>query len=163
MSLDYRILSAKPYGEFQIDSDGNTEKAYDLFRKTFNDEQSLSNDLVTYIEVTKEYVARPDLVSLVLYGSDRYTDIICKINGLSNPFELNEGMILRCPVQQMLQYLATLMPDPVEGFIEDEDKPAFVDNKDDYKKDKNSKRSPNEATVFDHNYTLSNDQKYVFY
>lgn len=162
MSLDYRILSAKPYGEFQ-DKDGNTEKAYDLFRKTFNNEQSLTNDLVTYIEVTEEYVARPDLVSLVLYGSDQYADIICKINGLSNPFELNTGMILKCPVQQMLQWLVNLMDDPVEGFIEDEDKPAFVDNKDNYKKSKSEKRSPNESTVFDHNYTLSNDNRFVFY
>lgn len=162
MSLDYRILSAKPYGEFQ-DKDGNTEKAYDLFRKTFNNEQSLTNDLVTYIEVTEEYVARPDLVSLALYGSDQYADILCKINGLSNPFELNTGMILKCPVLQMMQYLGILMPDPVEGFIEDEDKQAFVDNKDNYKKSKTEKRSPNEATVFDHNYTLSEDQKYVFY
>ncbi len=161
MALDYRILSAKPYGKFE-DKDGNTVEAFDLFRKTFNDEQSLDG-LLTYVEVTKEYIGRPDLVSLAVYGTDEYADILCKLNGISNPFELNTGMILECPVQQILAPLANLMDDPVEGFIEDEDNDSFTKTKDDYKKTKNEKRSPNEATVFDHNYVISDDQKYLFY
>ena len=40
-------------------------------------------------EVTEEYVARPDLISYDAYGDEMYTDVICKLNGISNPFELN--------------------------------------------------------------------------
>ena len=52
------------------------------------------NIIVDLVEVTEDYIARPDLISLKAYNSDDYTDIICKLNGISNPFELNKGDIL---------------------------------------------------------------------
>ena len=49
------------------------------------------------MEVTEEYTARPDLLAHDIYGDVLYTDILCKVNGISNPFELNEGMYIIVP------------------------------------------------------------------
>lgn len=90
--LDYPTLSNKP--ETTIIKDGEATLMKDLTTKS----AKLDNiPLSRIVKVNKHYVARPDLVSLALYGTDRYGDIICKMNGLSNPFELNEGMLLVCP------------------------------------------------------------------
>lgn len=47
--------------------------------------------------VTKDYVARPDLISYDIYGDDMYQEIILKANGISNPFEVAEGQVLIIP------------------------------------------------------------------
>lgn len=95
--LDYPVLAKKP--EITIYRDGERFDMIDLLAKTY-----ISPDRQTgkYITVTKEYIARPDLVSLAVYGKDDYADLICKANNLSNPFELNEGMILFIPLQESL-------------------------------------------------------------
>ena len=49
------------------------------------------------IEITEKYVARPDILCKDIYGDTIYTDLICKLNGISNPFELNTGMVLIIP------------------------------------------------------------------
>ena len=38
------------------------------------------------LEVTEKYIARPDLLSKDIYGDALYSDLICKLNGISNPF-----------------------------------------------------------------------------
>mgnify|MGYP007082623043 FL=1 len=48
-------------------------------------------------EVEPSQIARPDLLSYDLYGDELYADILCKLNGISNPLELNEGMIIIIP------------------------------------------------------------------
>ena len=35
----------------------------------------------TYI-VSKSHVARPDLISRIMYGTDIYGDFLCKVNGI---------------------------------------------------------------------------------
>lgn len=70
------------------------EPIINLLDKTF----VIPDDYVYNIfEVTQEYIARPDLISLDAYGDSLYSDVICKINGISNPFEINEGMLLIIP------------------------------------------------------------------
>ena len=76
--------------------DGKKVNYKDLLCHTLNDEEPIFEG-ITFIEVIEDYVARPDLISLAVYGTDKYADIICKINGISNPFELNTGMILLIP------------------------------------------------------------------
>lgn len=95
--LDYSILKGKANIELPYDYlTGATTKCKDLLSKVIDTDNIQINDC-NIVTVTKDYVARPDLVSLAVYGNDMYADIICKVNGISNPFELNAGMILVIP------------------------------------------------------------------
>ncbi len=87
--LDYLILNKKP----KYDLDG-TEAKNLLYKTLTIDTNKYSGQ---FLQVNEYYIARPDLISLAMYGDDCYGDIICKINGISNPFELNKGMILFIP------------------------------------------------------------------
>ena len=90
--LDYHVLRNKPYTTIYRDGEKNVIK--DLLSCTFNKNAGLSGK---YIVVDENYTARPDLISFATYGSDEYGDLICKVNGISNPFELNQGMIIFIP------------------------------------------------------------------
>ena len=77
-----------------IKSEYLNENIYNLLDKTFEIPKSFKFDV---IKVEQQYVARPDLLSYDIFGTDFYTDIICKVNGISNPFELNEGDLIVIP------------------------------------------------------------------
>lgn len=115
--------------------------------------------------VTKEYVARPDLISLYAYKTDEYADLICKINGIQNPFELNENMVLLLPSKYQLDNIVNKTNTGVSEFISDDD--TTTDNicqvEKTNKKLLNQKRSPNEATINDNNYIIRKDLGLVFY
>lgn len=101
--LGYPILGKKP--TTVIYRDGERYEMLDLLSKTY---KGVKEQHGKYIAVSKEYIARPDLISLAVYGKDDFADIICKVNNLSNPFELNEGMILFLPLQESLNdYVVT--------------------------------------------------------
>lgn len=159
MPLNYRVLNSKK--TIKMSKDGKEVEFKDLFTKGIDDDIPwvLNSRLV---EVTKEYVARPDLVAFVVYGSDEYADIICKINGISNPFELNEGELLYCPDLSVIPSLASYKASEVEGLI-DNDSDNVEKTKTNYKKSTNEKRSPNEATTNEHNYVLGMNDAVVFY
>lgn len=70
------------------------EPIINLLDTTFQIPIDYSADIM---EVTEEYVARPDLLAIDIYGDVLYTDILCKVNGISNPFELQEGMYIIAP------------------------------------------------------------------
>ena len=91
--LDYSVLNLKT----EMQSDYLGETVYNMLDYTFTIPYNYSYNI---FEVTKEYIARPDLISLDAYGDTMYTDIICKLNGVSNPFELNEGMKLIIPTPE---------------------------------------------------------------
>ena len=97
--LDYLTLENKPL--YTI----NGETATDLLYKTWNTDKNFSGD---YLLVNEYYIARPDLISLAVYGEDRYADIICKVNGISNPFELNEGQIIFIPTIESIENILDL-------------------------------------------------------
>ena len=44
------------------------------------------------------------MISLAYYGDDRYGDLLCKINGISNPFEMNENDMLDIPSLETVQF-----------------------------------------------------------
>ena len=92
--LNYNSLASKPEISRMIDGKKVTYK--DLLCNTLSDEEPVFEG-IEFIRVTDDYVARPDLISLAVYGTDQYADILCKINGISNPFELNADMILLIP------------------------------------------------------------------
>ena len=58
----------------------------------------------TEYEVRAEDAGRIDLIALDQYGSDSGADVeyILKFNGISDPFSINEGDILKIPVENSL-------------------------------------------------------------
>lgn len=136
MALDYKILNKKPIIE------QNGEKYYDLLVQTINTEVQITGSLLV---VNKYYVARPDLISLAVYGDDQYADLLCKINGISNPFELNENDVIIIPHVEVLAELTKITPE--ESVFINNDKlneiaDTFIDT--DLQVELNSVRSPNE-------------------
>lgn len=140
MPLDYKILNKKPVVV------RNGVKFQDLAVQTINPDVEISG---SFLVVNKYYVARPDLISLAVYGDDQYADILCKVNGISNPFELNENDVIILPHVETIMDLTDM--EPVESvFVSANDKnsPQLVNGflNTDLQRDINSSRSPNEQT-----------------
>lgn len=159
MPLNYGLIKQKPELEYKF-SDGTIERVKDLLVKTFDDTIDFSN-AYTIVEVSKEYIARPDLISFVLYHSDEYADILCKINGISNPFELMEGNILICPQPEFIDRFTKAVKTNMDGLASTSS--SLLNRTQTFKKNKDEKRSPNEATVFDHNYVQVGDTNLLIY
>lgn len=113
-------------------------------------------DLFYYkiIVVTKDQIARPDIISKDVYGDDQYGDLICKINDISNPFELNEGCQLVVPSAEYIDGFYTNDP-----YFEDDPsttaKPVA--------KKKNEKRKPNEALISDTRFKIDPSNRVIVY
>lgn len=150
--LEYNILSKKP----TLLPNSNDEYI-DLAPQTYNNKKSIKGEVLI---VNQYYVARPDLISLAIYGDDKYADIICKFNGISNPFELNENDALFIPTIDELIELTKVQNSPSE-LISDSSKLFNV--KKDKRKKISEKRSPNEMTVNDSNYIIDHSVGLVFY
>ena len=56
------------------------------------------------ITVTNDYDRRIDLISLAVYGSDDYGDMILKCNEISDPLSIRTGQILIIPEQYGAKY-----------------------------------------------------------
>lgn len=117
------------------------------------------------IVVSKYYVARPDLISLAIFKDDKYADLICKVNGISNPFELNENMIILIPDRYKLEALnLEFASSPSSVLSESNQSDSTVANtKKTNQKLKSERRSPAEATLEDSNYTVDYSLGMVFY
>ena len=100
--LNYRTLEYKP------EIVKNDVRYLDLLQQTMNFDMPVNAQPLI---VNKYYVARPDLIALAVYGDDRYGDTICKLNGISNPFELNENMLIFLP---NVEYLNECMLTDIE-------------------------------------------------
>lgn len=109
------------------------------------------------IRVSKLHIARPDLLSYQLYGSDIYGDLICKINGISNPFELNEGMILVIPSASDLDsfYSNINYLDEINADGDDYTKPVA--------KSRSEKRRANEAVIGDSRFKIDSTNRVIVY
>ena len=128
--------------------------------KTFNENEGFVGRPVV---VNEHYVARPDLISLALYGDDKYADIICKVNGISNPFELNENDVIYAPA---LEYVmdcvknygeeSEIIKNPQQDMI----KNVKPDNK---QKRVNETRTPNEQLLGDKSFIIDRSMGMVFY
>jgi hypothetical protein len=78
------------------------------------------------VEVTEDYAMRPDLISFYAYGTDIYTDIILKANGISNPFSIKAGDFILIPNLEQFKYFYK-KPMATNKEIEAV-KRAFIDN-----------------------------------
>lgn len=152
--LDYKLINYKP--TIQVGG----QQYIDLMSKVFNDTSAMS---LNPIIVNKYYVARPDLISLMAYGDDKYADIICKINGVSNPFELNEDMIIMLPNIEFFHNCIVTSP-KLSDVIKDPTSDAIQQRRDrNMQKKKNERRSPNEQTYGDSNFVIDKSLGIVFY
>lgn len=152
--LDYLTLENKPL--YTI----NGETATDLLYKTWNTDKNFSGD---YLLVNEYYIARPDLISLAVYGEDRYADIICKVNGISNPFELNEGQIIFIPTIESIENILDLDAKTLTTKkINDEETINTIERIGAQRK-KSEKRSPAQQVEGDNNYIIDKSLGVVFY
>lgn len=107
------------------------------------------------LEVTEKYIARPDLLSLDIYGDSLFADLLCKLNGISNPFELNKGMVLIIP-----------SPDSIMNFMHTPEIQETDDlnsiNKPIAKK-KNEKRKANECVIGDTRFKIDSSRGIIIY
>ncbi len=106
------------------------------------------------VEVPQDWEARPDLVSISHYGDDMFTELICRLNGISNPFELNAGTRLICPD-----------PSEVYNFFV-KDTTNYQDNETKATSETSSDtetRKPSDVTVGDSRYKVDNTRKIVVY
>ena len=155
MSLDYKILNKKPI------ISRNGVKFQDLAVQTIDPSVGISG---SFLVVNKYYVARPDLISLAVYGDDKYADILCKINGISNPFELNENDVIILPHVETLMNITNM--EPVESVFVDcnnnnELGTGFMDTE--LQRDINSSRSPNEQTKGMTNIVVDDENGIILY
>ena len=134
-----------------IKSDWLQEKIYNLNDNTFKIPKTFAYEV---LEVSERYIARPDLLSYDIYGDTLYSDLLCKLNGISNPFELNKGMLLIIP-----------SPDNIMDFMNRSvDKDDFIDNvTKPVAKTKKEKRKANEAVIGDTRFKLDPNKGIVIY
>ena len=153
--LDYRILANK--NKIKL----NGEDVYDLLSgKSFVD-MKLSNG--NFVVVNKYYVARPDLISLACYGEDMYGDIICKVNGISNPFELNEDDLLFIPSIDFVRENTKMLNSQNNDLIDDADNEEIVQKVSSYQKKPLEERTPNQQLVGAKNFVVDKSLGLVFY
>lgn len=156
--LDYTILANKK----QITKegpDGYYENQYDLLTPVINNVNIPAQDMIV---VNEFYVARPDLISLAVYGDDKYADLICKYNGISNPFEINENDVIYIPSLSRFDLLYNDKFIPSE-FIKDEDKDSFREKENKFQKELNESRSPAQQVVGETNFVIDKSAGVVFY
>ena len=129
------------------------EDMIDLMTKTF----VFSNDFeYRLVEVTEMSVARPDILSYIIYGSDQYGDLICKINGISNPLELNVGDLLLVPETPYIQDFLTKETTDIDNLeLDSKNKPT--------PKKRKEKRKSNEAIDGDTRYKIDASNRIIIY
>lgn len=138
-----------------IKSNWLSDTIYNLNDSTFKIPKLYSYEV---LEVTEKYIARPDLLSKDIYGDTLYSDLICKLNGISNPFELNKGMLLIIPSPDyILDFMKTVDVEETDEILE-----SNVTNKP-IAKTKKEKRKANEAVIGDSRFKIDANRGIVIY
>ena len=141
------------YNKTRVHSDFLEDDIWNLLDKTY--ELPKKFDFNTYIVNEEKYIGRPDLISLDAYGDPIFADVLCKLNGISNPFELNMGMTLIIPAPGDVFNFAQKAPqDELEGKTNEE---VPVPKK------KNQKRQANQAIVGDKRFKIDAAKGIVIY
>lgn len=154
MALDYKIINYKQ----KITRKGKTY--IDLTSKSFNGQIETNG---TFVRINEFYIARPDLISLAYYGDDQYGDLICKINGLSNPFELNKDMVLFIPeLEYVLSTAKNFENGPSETIDDEKDEIGNIMQSEFIKKP-NERRSSNNLLPGEKNYVIDKSLGFIFY
>ena len=101
------------------------------------------------------------MLSKHFYGTVDNADIICKLNGISNPFELNENMYLIIPEASDLQFFYNT--DSLAGELSTDDSLKDDTGTINMQKKKNEPRKANEQIVGDGNFRIDKNNKIVIY
>ena len=136
----------------EMKSDYLMQDIYNLLDQTFRIPDDFNFQV---LKVTDEYVARPDLISYDAYGDTMYTDLICKLNGISNPFELNDGQRLILPD---ISYLSDFFINPPTDEKEGNDVIVPVP-----KSKQSKKRKANEAIIGDRRFKIDKTAGIIIY
>ena len=73
----------------------NNEEYLNLAQPTFT--FLYTDGIKAVYQVTDETAMRPDLISFIFFGSEVHSAAICKVNGIFNPFSLEEGRVIIIP------------------------------------------------------------------
>lgn len=131
------------------------ESIINLGDKTFRIPETYQYEI---LEVTEKYIARPDLLSYDIYGDTLFSDLLCKLNGISNPFELNKGTIMIIPSPDCIMdfmYTPTIEELDTNIIGETANKPIA--------KKKNEKRKANESVIGDSRFKIDTSRGIVIY
>ena len=148
MPLEHTSLTFKD----TFNSEYLGEEIINLLDKTFIIPEYYNYNI---FDVTEEYIARPDLISYDAYGDSMYADVLCKLNGISNPFELNKGMRMIIPSPEYITHF--IIKPSVNEMESDESNNVPV------AKQKNEKRKPNEAVVGDSRFKIDRANGIIIY
>ena len=130
------------------------EEIIDFLGNTFN----IPNDFdAEVVDLESGYEGRSDLISDEAYMDEMYFDVICKLNGFSNPFEVNATSALAFPTGPDLYRFAQ---NPSDLWKESGDKEKTVKPR---AKARNEKRKPNEAVIGDKRFNINGASKIVVY
>lgn len=128
-----------------------------LLDKTFQIPEAYSAQVML---VTDAYEARPDVFCQDVYGDEDAQDVICKLNGISNPFEFAAGMYVIVPDADALQefYCVPVLKEEMSIDKAPEEKR--------YKptpKAATATRKPNEAVIGDRRFVIDRGSKVIIY
>jgi hypothetical protein len=130
------------------------EEIVDLLGCTFSIPESYQCQVAP---IDSDYMARPDLVADEVYADDMYADLIVKLNGSGNPFELYDGQNIILP---SLDNLQNFNQTPAKEWSE-----AYLASQSTQPKAKarNEKRKPNEAVIGDKRFNIDAQSKIIVY
>lgn len=133
------------------------DNVFNLLDKTFIIPYTFKYNV---IECTSDFIGRMDLISKKMYGDARYADILCKLNGISNPFELNDGDLIVIPdITELSNFYYTETD-------EEKEEDSVNSNGGSSKpvaKSKAEKRAPNEAVKGDKRYHVDPNRRVIVY
>lgn len=103
----------------------------DITRSSIDPEKLSNVSSTKRVRVDSFTNMRPDLISHASYGSQDYTDLLLKYNGISNPFSIGEGQIFFIPDVNDLREIVKV-PKKIEDISDveiDDVESIFVDPK----------------------------------
>lgn len=136
----------------------NNEEIWNLLKLTYGVPKEFKYQVV---QLSGNFVARPDLLSISMYGVSTYADVLCKLNGISNPFEMNEGMYLIIPDPSVISefYSNESFNDTLVTEDDTVDATSIIN----LQKKKNEARKANEQIIGDSNFRIDKNNKIVIY
>lgn len=123
------------------------EEIIDLLSQTFKIPDDFRFNIM---QTTAEHICRPDLLSYDAYGTPEHAELLMKLNGISNPFELNEGVYIVIPAYDYLEQFQII---PAKSTYADISTDEFVPTVQPQKKDK--RRTTNDSLVKDNRYKIN--------
>jgi hypothetical protein len=87
---------------------------WDLTQASVNYDIDFMNSRKVF-RVTSDMVMRPDLISLYQIGDSQYCGSLMKVNGISNPFSIDEGRLLFIITPQMIRKTYDRKKDEISG------------------------------------------------